>query len=220
MEKLSAEEVRVLGSLLEKEMTTPEYYPLSVNALMNACNQKSSRDPVVTYDEATVQRTLDSLLAKGMARLATGADSRVRKYRHNITDKFMLRLQDRAVLCVLLLRGPQTLGELRTRTERMHPFKELAEVEAVLTELASSEMMAMVAKLPRQAGSKEGRYAQLFSEVPVVQESEETEQHEAGASVRASATDRISVLEEEIRGLKDEFTQLRQQLADFRKQFE
>jgi uncharacterized protein YceH (UPF0502 family) len=215
MEKLSSEEARVLGSLLEKEMTTPEYYPLSVNALMNACNQKSSRDPVVSYDEAAVQRALDSLMAKGMARLATGADSRVRKYRHNITDKLMLREQDRAVLCVLLLRGPQTLGELRTRTERMHPFKELGEVEATLNELAASEMMAMVVKLPRQAGSKEGRYAQLFTEVPVQLETSEPQ-----PPLSVSPAERIHQLEEEIQGLKDEFAQLRQQFMDFRKLFE
>src|SRR6202046_126476 len=129
---LDADEVRVLGALLEKEVTTPEYYPLSLNALVNACNQKSNRDPVVQFDEDTVERVLYTLRDKGLLLNITGAGSRVAKYGHRLSEQLNLGRRELAILCELMLRGPQTLGELRTRAERMHPFDDLAEVESVL----------------------------------------------------------------------------------------
>lgn len=158
---LDADEVRVLGSLLEKEITTPEYYPLSLNALLNACNQKSNRDPVVHFDEDTIERLLSVLRDKGWSLNITGAGSRVPKYGHRLAEKLNLGRRELAVLCELMLRGPQTLGELRTRAERMHPFDDLAEVESVL-----DRMPELVTKLPRRLGEKEARYSHLLSGVP------------------------------------------------------
>src|SRR6202034_2665889 len=155
---LDADEVRVLGSLLEKEITTPEYYPLSLNALLNACNQKSNRDPVVHFDEDTVERALYTLRDKGLTVNITGAGSRVPKFGHRLSEKLNLGRRELAVLCELMVRGPQTLGELRTRAERMHPFDDLAEVESVL-----DRMPELVTKLPRRPGEKEARYAHLLS---------------------------------------------------------
>src|SRR5271156_1780022 len=154
-------EARVLGSLLEKEITTPEYYPLSLNALLNACNQKSNRDPMVHFDEETVDRVLDVLRDKGLLLNITGAGSRVPKYGHRLSEKLNLGRREMAVLCELMLRGPQTLGELRTRAERMHPFDDLAEVESVL-----DRMPELAVKLPRRPGEKEARYAHLLSGAP------------------------------------------------------
>src|ERR1700691_6556127 len=155
---LDADEVRVLGSLLEKEITTPEYYPLSLNALLNACNQKSNRDPIVHFDEETVERALYTLRDKGLALNITGAGSRVPKFGHRLSEKLNLGRRELAILCELMVRGPQTLGELRTRAERMHHFDEIGEVETVL-----DRMPELVTKLPRRPGEKEARYAQLLS---------------------------------------------------------
>jgi len=146
---LDAEEIRILGSLLEKEITTPEYYPLSGNALLNACNQKSNRDPVLHLDEDTFERAIYTLRDKGLLVSITGAGSRVPKYGHRISEKLNLGRRELAILCELMLRGPQTLGELRTRAERMHPFGDLAEVESVL-----EHMPELVIKLPRRPGEK------------------------------------------------------------------
>ncbi len=146
---LDADEVRVLGSLLEKEITTPEYYPLSLNALVNACNQKSNRDPVVHFDEETVERVLSMLRDKGLLLTATGAGSRVPKYGHRLSEKLNLGRRELAILCELMVRGPQTLGELRTRAERMHRFDDVSEVESVL-----DRMPELVTKLPRRAGGE------------------------------------------------------------------
>ena len=142
---LDADEVRALGSLLEKEVTTPEYYPLSLNALLNACNQKSNRDPVVHFDEDTIERVVYTLRDKGLLLNITGAGSRVPKYGHRLSEKLNLGRRELAILCELMVRGPQTLGELRMRAERMHPFDDLAEVEAVL-----DRMPELVTKLPRR----------------------------------------------------------------------
>src|SRR6266446_5912703 len=139
MEALHPVEVRVIGALLEKEITTPENYPLTLNALVNACNQKSSREPVVNYDEATVLQALAMLRAKGLALMISGAGHRVEKYSHTLGEKLNLGRREAALLCVLMLRGPQTLGELRSRTERMHDFVELEEVERCLESLAVRE---------------------------------------------------------------------------------
>src|SRR5580693_4553000 len=157
---LDAAAVRVLGSLLEKEVTTPEYYPLSLNALVNACNQKSNRDPVVNYDEDTVEQALDELRKEGLSLRITGRDSRVPKHEQRFTEKFNLGRREAAVLCVLFLRGPQTVGELRGRTERLYTFDDLEAVEATLHRLAE---MGFVKQLPRQTGFKEQRYAHLLS---------------------------------------------------------
>jgi uncharacterized protein YceH (UPF0502 family) len=154
-------EVRVLGSLLEKEITTPEYYPLSLNALLNACNQKSNREPVVSYDEERVLAALDRLRERGLALISTGGDNRVPKYLERLAEKFNFDRRELAVLCVLLLRGPQTPGELRGRTQRMHEFDDLDAIESCLNRLMERDP-AVVKKLARQAGSKESRYAHLL----------------------------------------------------------
>jgi uncharacterized protein len=209
---LDPEEIRVLGSLLEKEITTPEYYPLSVNALLNACNQKSNRDPVVHWDEETLERALYTLREKGLLLNITGAGSRVPKYGHRISEKLNLGRRELAILCELMLRGPQTLGELRTRAERMHPFGDLAEVESVL-----DHMSGLVTKLPRRPGEKEARYAHLLSGEPVVSAAPPVPAIQAPEPAH---TGRLSTLEAEIAQLRSELEDLKQQFARFRKQFE
>lgn len=206
---LDADEVRVLGSLLEKEVTTPEYYPLSLNALLNACNQKSNRDPVAHFDEETVERVLYTLRDKGLLLNITGAGSRVPKYGHRLSEKLNLGRRELAILCELMLRGPQTLGELRTRAERMHPFDDLAEVESVI-----DRMPQLVTKLARRPGEKEARYAHLLSGAPVV-----TPEH-VEDSVAPSRSDRLADLETEVVQLRRELEDLKQQFAGFQKQFE
>lgn len=211
---LNAVELRVLGSLIEKELTTPEYYPLSLNALVNACNQKSNRDPVTALDEAEVTRALDSLRFKQFA-LLSGAGGRVSKYRHALVEKYRFTPAELAVLCELMLRGPQTVGELRTRGERMTSFADLAEVEAVLQELMD-RTPPLVVRLPRQPGRKEPRYCQLLSGEPDL-----TELSAAPEATRGAADgERIAQLEQEVAGLREEVAALREIIADFRKSFE
>lgn len=207
-------ELRVLGSLIEKELTTPEYYPLSLNALVNACNQKSNRDPVTALDEEEVTRALDSLRFKQFA-LLSGTGGRVAKYRHALAEKFRFTPAELAVLCELMLRGPQTVGELRTRGERMTTFADLAEVEAVLQELMD-RTPPLAVRLPRQPGRKEPRYCQLFSGEPDL-----TELAAAPEVSRGGADgERVAQLEQEVAGLREEVAALRQTIADFRKSFE
>jgi len=210
---LDAEEVRVLGSLLEKEITTPEYYPLSSNALLNACNQKSNRDPVVHFDDDTVERVLYTLRDKGLLLNITGAGSRVPKYGHRLSEKLNLGRRELALLCELMLRGPQTLGELRTRAERMHSFDDLAEVESVL----EHHMTKLVTKLPRRPGEKEARYAHLLAGAP---EAAAPSAEAPTDSVAPARADRISALEAEVAQLRRELDDLKQQFAGFQKQFE
>ena len=201
-------EVRVLGSLLEKEITTPEYYPLSLNALVNACNQKSNRDPTVNFDEAAVEQALHSLRDKGLLLSITGAGSRVQKYAHRISERLNLGRPELAILCELMLRGPQTLGELRTRGERMHPFDDLDQVQSVIDRLPE-----LIVKLERRPGEKESRFAHLLSGPPAVSHAEsETPAHHR--------QDRVATLEAEVAQLRNELEDLRQQFAVFRKQFE
>lgn len=202
-------EVRVLGSLLEKEITTPEYYPLSLNALVAACNQKSNRDPVLRFDEETVEQGLESLRDKGLLLTISGAGSRVPKFGHRISEKLNLGRRELAVLCELMVRGPQTLGELRTRTERMHRFDDLSEVESVL-----ERMPELVVKLPRRPGEKEARYAHLLSGPPAVSE------EESEVVATPARPDRIAVIETEISQMRSELEELKQQFARFRQQFE
>jgi len=209
---LDAQEVRVLGALLEKEITTPEYYPLSLNALVNACNQKSNRDPIVHFDDATVEQTLLRLRDKGWLLSITGAGSRVPKYGHRFAEKLNLGRRELAILCELMLRGPQTLGELRGRAGRMHPFDDLAEVDAVLERLPE-----LIVQLPRRPGEKETRYAQLLSGPPAVTGPEAAAAVEPGTAAR---TDRLGALEAEVSQLRTEIEDLKQQFAAFQKQFE
>jgi uncharacterized protein len=211
-------EVRVLGSLIEKELTTPEYYPLSLNALVNACNQKSNRDPAMNLDEAQVSKALDTLRFKQFA-LVSGSGGRVVKYRHALVEKFRFTPAELAVICELLVRGPQTVGELRTRGERMYRFTDLAEVEGILEELMERSP-AMVARLPRQPGRKESRYCQLFSGEPDLSAAEYSAPAEGASSRGGGGNERIAKLEEDVAGLRQELSELRQILADFRKTFE
>lgn len=213
---LNEVEVRVLGALLEKETTTPEYYPLSLNALVNACNQKSNREPVMALDEDTVRTALYNLKNKGLASTASGTDSRVAKYEHRMAEVFNVTRGENAVICVLLLRGPQTPGELRGRTERMFRFEELSDVQSVLQKLMQREP-PLVKVLPRQPGTKEARYAHLLAGDV---ESFESPIEGATASVSAGADDeRISRLEREVEQLRGELRELAQQVERFRQQF-
>lgn len=216
--RLNEIEVRVLGSLVEKELTTPEYYPLSLNALTNACNQKSNRDPVMALSEEEVVRALDTLRFKQLSVISADG-GRVPKYRHLLAEKLGLIPSEQAILCELLVRGPQTVGELRTRCERMHPFGDLAAVEEVLKELMDREA-PMLTLLPRQPGRKEGRYAQLFSDLPE-SGAETTENSPEPARQRVMAeNERIIKLEAEVSTLRNEIDQLRQEMIEFRRQFE
>ena len=210
-------ETRVLGSLVEKEITTPDYYPLSLNALLNACNQKSNRHPVMNLDENAVRDALLGLNAKGLAGAASGADSRVTKYEHRLQEVFNFGRPEIAVLCVLLLRGPQTPGELRGRTERLHRFNDLEEVHAALQHLMKrAPPLAKV--LPRQPGSKEPRYAHLLSGDVETWEPEPASQ--ALVAGPSPDSERLARLENEVAFLQREIADLKQQFADFRKQFE
>lgn len=163
MKELSEIETRVLASLYEKEVTTPEYYPMTLNSLVNACNQKSNRDPVVNYDAATVNEALAGLKEEGLISLLMGGDSRVPKYRNYFAEGFELTTAEAGLLNVLMLRGPQTLGELRTRAARFYDFAEIADVEIVLEALQQRTTGALVISLPRQTGQKEARYAHLLA---------------------------------------------------------
>lgn len=224
---LDPAEIRVLGSLIEKQITTPDNYPLSLNALTNACNQLTSRDPVVSYSEQAVVRAADGLREKRLATLFHGAESRVAKYRHAIGDVIPLSPRELAVICVLMLRGPQTAGELRTRTERLHRFETLSEVEETLGELAARQP-PLVLRLPRQAGAKESRFAHLFSgpvtSAPGPTTAGPTEPAPARAvpvpSAGGAAGDRVALLEEETAALRRELEELRREFAEFRRQFE
>lgn len=210
-------EVRVLGCLIEKELTTPEYYPLSLNALTNACNQKSNRDPAMALEEADVVAALDKLRFKGMARLS-GAGGRVAKYCHSLSERLRLDQPELAVLAELLLRGPQTMGELRGRADRMSPFPDMAAVEAVIKELMDVDP-PLVTLLPRQAGRKEQRYAHLLAGTPVVPE-EEPGRPEAVRTRAVAGEERLAKLEEEVTGLRAEVAELRQLVEEFKSQFE
>ncbi len=215
--KLTENEVRVLGSLIEKDITTPEYYPLSLNALVNACNQKSNRDPVMQLNEDTVRDALDSLQQQRMAGPARGADSRVTKYEQRLQEVFNFTRAEIAVLCVLLLRGPQTPGELRGRSERMHHFETLEDVQSALQKLMQREP-ALAKVLPRQPGTKESRYAHLLSGDVV--EAQAPVQIGAATERNPADADRIARLEEEVAELRREVGELKDQLERFRKQFE
>src|SRR3954452_2065101 len=212
---LSETEVRVLGSLVEKQLTTPEYYPLTINALVAACNQKSNRDPVVSYDENTVVGALDSLREKNLVYTFHGSTSRVVKYKHMLPNVFELDAAEVAVIAVLMLRGPQTVGEIRGRTDRLHEFSGLGQVQEALDKLAQREE-PLVVRLERQVGQKDARCAHLLSgqidvaSLPVARE----------RTVTGGQSERVEKLEAEIESLKNDFAVFREEFAEFRKQFD
>jgi uncharacterized protein YceH (UPF0502 family) len=211
---LTAVEVRVLGALVEKEMATPEYYPLTLNALLNACNQKSNRDPAVSYDEDTVAEAIDSLREKKLAAVITGAGMRVPKYRELLSESLNLGRRELAILCELMLRGPQTVGELRDRAGRLHPFADLDEVESILRRLMEWQPDPLAVRLARQPGTKEQRNAHLLSGEPAAVASAE-------APPEAPARgERLAALEAEVRDLRNEVRALGERLDKFRAQFE
>ncbi len=207
-------DVRVLGSLIEKERTTPEYYPLSINALINACNQTSNRDPVVHFDEETVARSIESLRRRSLVRAIKGIDSRVTKFQHLVPETMDLDAREVALLCVLMLRGPQTTGELKNRSARLSAFDSLADIETVLNGLIERVGPAYVVRLPRRSGQKEVRYAHLLSGDVTYETPDPT------AMRVQTETERIGTLEEEMAELKKDVSDLRAQLEAFRKQFE
>jgi len=212
---LNPAEARVLGALVEKDITTPDYYPLSLNALINACNQKNNREPVTNFDEETVRLALRNLSDKRLAGPASGADGRVTKYEHRMQEVFNFTRQETALICVLLLRGPQTPGELRGRTERMYQFEHLDDVLSGLQQLMRREP-PLAKALGRRPGTKEIRYAHLLSgDVEAWEPPAET----ASSSYSADA-ERLIQLEEQVATLQAEVAELKQQMADFKRQFE
>ncbi len=212
-------EARVLGCLVEKEITTPEYYPLSLNALLHACNQKSNREPLMNLDEDAVRHALRGLGDHALARSASG-DNRVAKYEHRLADMFNFTRPETAILSELLLRGPQTPGELRSRAERMHPFEDLSVVHTTLKHLMEREP-PLVTLLPRQPGTKEARYAHLLSGNAELQEAPHVQpKKEHAVSNNFVDGERAARLESEVADLQKEIADLKRQFAEFRKQFE
>jgi uncharacterized protein YceH (UPF0502 family) len=215
LEKLSEIEARIIGALIEKELTTPEYYPLTLNALVAACNQKSNREPVVSFTETEVQKSLDDLREKNLAYVFYGSTSRVPKYKHILDKVYELERSEVSIMCVLLLRSAQTLGELRGRTDRLYDFSGLGEVQETLDNLMRRDE-PLVVKLERQPGQKEVRYAHLLSG--------EIDKSAYAVSVAAShkpaENERITALETELENLRTEFDSFRQSFEEFKKQFE
>jgi uncharacterized protein YceH (UPF0502 family) len=215
--ELSPVEVRIVGALMEKEKTTPANYPLSLNALTNACNQKSNRNPVMDIDETIIAGALDGLgFHRKLTKRLLSDDNRVPKYRHDLTAVFNLTPQEYAAICVLLLRGPQTLGEIRGRSERLFNFESLEEVEQTLNRLAERED-PLVKQLPRQPGRKEARYAHLLSGDIDIEEIDIAEP--AVIEIRAE-NERVDKLEQEVEALREELVALKEQFAAFKHQFE
>lgn len=224
---LNPVEIRVLGSLIEKQLSTPDYYPLSLNALVNACNQLSNREPVVSYDEDTVLKALDALRKKGLARAISGPDMRVPKYAHSVEDFFNLAIQEVAVLCVLMLRGIQTLGEIRGRSGRLYEFTDLSEVELTIQGLIERQPQALVVKLARQPGTKESRYSHLLGGMVEVEKLPErsaevkpVEVLASSSNVSSNENERIEKLEKEVQDLREQLALLSQQFQEFKHQFE
>lgn len=210
-------EVRVLGALIEKDMATPEYYPMSLNALVNACNQKSNREPVVSYDEEIVERALESLRLNKLSLMHTGGENRVPKHSHRFSETLNLGNRELAVLCELMLRGPQTPGELKSRAGRLHAFDDLAEVESTIERLMVCEP-PLVVRVGRQGGMREVRYAHLLSGEPRVVEAAASGQ--LPAAPRDSTADRLARIEAAVTNLSETVQRLEQQFQDFRRQFE
>jgi len=213
-EKLTEIEARIVGALVEKQLTTPEYYPLTLNALVAACNQKTNREPVVNYDEQTVSRTLDDLRDKNLVYVFYGSTSRVPKYKHMLPSVYELEPPEVAIICVLMLRGAQTLGELRERTGRLYEFSGLGEVNETLDALAKKDE-PLVVKLERQPGQKEARFAHLLSG-----EVASYTPPERSAPRSPAGSERIENLERELENLRSEFNLFRESFEEFKKQFE
>jgi uncharacterized protein YceH (UPF0502 family) len=213
---LNSAEARVLGALVEKDITTPDYYPLSLNALINACNQKNNREPVTNFDEETVRLALRNLSDKQLAGMARGADGRVAKYEHHLQEVFNFTRSETAILCVLLLRGPQTPGELRGRGERMHRFEDLDEVLSGLQQLMRRDP-PLAKALGRRPGTKEIRYAHLLSGDVEAWEPPSETAYPGGV---IDDNERVAHLEAQVATLQSEVAELKQQMAEFRKQFE
>jgi uncharacterized protein len=211
---LNDSEVRILACLIEKELTTPEYYPLSLNSLTNACNQKSNRNPVVSYDETDVTQGLGSLQEKGLVRKSLTSGDRVSKYLHAVLERFDLSRQEMAILCELMLRGPQTVGEIRSHTERMSAFESLEEIENTIQGLAEHDP-SLTLKMPRETGRKECRYMHLFSGGLETLHDFTAEP----AAIQLSPQEKIRKLEEEIVSLRSELEGLKQAFAEFKSQF-
>jgi uncharacterized protein YceH (UPF0502 family) len=214
---LNEYELRVLGALVEKQIATPDYYPMTLNALVNSCNQKNHRDPVVSYDESIVAKALDSLREKNLAYVFHGSEARAPKYGHLFPKAFDLSEAETPLMCVLILRGSQTPGELRSRAQHLRSFESLAEVETLLQGLSLRDK-PLIVKLPRQPGSRESRFAHLLGG-PVEMELREVPTHPPPSIQRAQAeNNKIAKLEEEIDSLRQELSELRQQFAEFKRE--
>lgn len=207
---LNAEEIRVLGSLMEKSKTTPDYYPMTINSLTTACNQKTSRKPVVQYDDDTVAQTLNTLKKRGLISTATGGSIRSVKYKHNFAIVFPVLPSEVTIMCLLMLRGPQTPGELNTNSGRLHEFESIEEVQEVLERLSSEEMPFLV-QLPRRPGQKEARYAHLLAGVPEIADDDEDEEIHARNTGGLEA--RVTKLETELAELREAFDKLMKELT-------
>ena len=217
---LSEAETRVLGSLIEKQLATPEYYPLTLNALIAACNQKTSRDPVVNYDETTVLRAIDSLKERNLVYFFFGSGSRAAKYKHLMREVFELDEPQVALMCVLMLRGAQTLGELRERTGRLYEFSDFGEVETALNGLITNDVQPLVVRLPRQPGQKEARFAHLLAGEITIPAATENPTLLEQAAANPAQTEKIEKLEQKVESLAGELENLKQMFEEFRKQFE
>jgi hypothetical protein len=220
VKQLDEIEVRVLGSLIEKQLATPEYYPLTMNALVRACNQLSNREPVVNYDERTVTQAIESLREKSLVYIFYGSDSRVPKYKQMFAEQLHLSQPEVAIICVLMLKGTQTVGELRAATNRLYEFADLNEVEATLEKLLVQDDPALVVRLPRRAGQKEARYAHLLSGEVRIEETEKVSPAERALSSSSNRDERIAALEAEVEALKGQLEELRRKFEEFSRQFE
>ena len=218
MALLTPIEVRVLGSLIEKQITTPEYYPLTLNSLTAACNQKNNRNPITSLTESEVEGALYTLREKNLAYVFHGSTSRVPKYKHVAPEVLQLTPAELAAMCVLMLSGPQTVGEIRTRGSRLYEFTGLEEVEETLRSLRTRDQEPLVTSLPRQAGQKEARFAHLLSGQPNIDQFETSVDDRPVR--RANDSDRVAKLEEQVQALTQQVENLSKQFEEFKKQFE
>jgi uncharacterized protein YceH (UPF0502 family) len=216
---LTENEVRVLGALVEKQITTPEYYPLTLNSLTAACNQKNNRNPVMSLTEGEVERALDSLREKNLAYVFHGSTSRVPKYKHVAPEILQLNPAELAVITVLMLSGPQTVGEIRTRGSRLYDFKSMEEVDETVHALSTRESDPLVVKLPRQAGQKDARFTHLLAGEPAAEAVAESVTPSRSAR-REHEGDHASTLEEQVQTLTKQIESLTAQFEEFKKQFE
>ncbi|MFZ0389642.1 MAG: YceH family protein [Calditrichia bacterium] len=216
-EKLNDIEIRILGSLIEKELTTPDYYPLTLNSLTAACNQKSNRSPVVEWDQEKVIEGVRTLRNRQMVIISSAPGQRVRKYEHRFRETFFVSKAEMVLLCELMLRGPQTAGELRTHSARMSSFPDLQEISNLLEQLMDREQ-PLVVRLPRQPGHKENRFAHLLGAEPEISAEDVIPAASGGKTDKGSA--RMELLEKEVEDLREELEQLKAEFRQFRQQFE